>query len=476
MDKNITEHSNHGLKFNIWLYFLYLIAFVALLMWLLQIVFFNQFYLRFKEKEIKKIGNILSEEYKVEDFRGNIFRKSNYGSIPVRVFNKKGIASLSSSVLELSNPDPLDIILFIEPLIGDNQDEIFHIVEDPSVKGSKYMVYGKLLRQGLTENDNVYLYIISQLASMDNTASVLKEQLVIITIVSLAFAIILSFFIASKLVRPITKITDTAGLLAEENYNIHFEGGVYAEIDKLAQALNYATNELSKTDKLRRELISNVSHEIRTPLTMIKAYAEMIRDISGSNVEKRTSHINTIINETNRLSDLVNDILDISRYESGTFEINCSDINISQITKNIIRQFSEMYTKDGYIFNLNCDEDIIINADEKKMQQVLYNLIINAINYTGDDKTVSINLKGNDNNLRFEVIDTGKGIPDDKIEKIWDRYFRFGEFHPRPIVGTGLGLSIVKNILIIHNAKFGVTSTVGKGCMFWFEINQDSPQ
>lgn len=460
---------NHGLKFKIWNYFLILIAFVAILMWLLQIVFFNQFYLRFKEKEIRKIGSILTEEYKADDFKGNIFRKSNYGSIPVRVLNKGGIASLSSSVLELSNPDPIDIILFIEPIMAADKEETFHIVEDPSVAGSKYMVYGKLLRKG-TENDSVYLYIISQLASMDNTASVLKEQLVIIAIASLIFAIILSFFIASKIVRPITKITDTAGLLAAENYDIHFEGGVYAEIDTLAEALNYATNELSKTDMLRRELIANVSHEIRTPLTMIKAYAEMIRDISGSNEEKRTSHINTIINESNRLSDLVSDMLDISRYESGTFEINCSIINISEITKEIIKRFTEMYTKDGYVFNLDCHNNLFIYADEQKIKQVLYNLIINAINYTGEDKVVSIHLNCSGDSMRFEIADTGKGIPVDKIEKIWDRYFRYGEYHPRPIVGTGLGLSIVKNILKIHNARYGVISTEGKGCSFWFEI------
>jgi signal transduction histidine kinase len=356
--------------------------------------------------------------------------------------------------------------------MDEDEQEVFHVVEDPSVKGSEYMVYGKILRTGETPDDNIYLYIISQLASMDNTASVLKQQLVLITIISLIFAIILSFFIASKLVKPITQLTDAAGLLAEENYNITFEGGGYSEIDKLSQALNYATNELSKTDKLRRELISNVSHEIRTPLTMIKAYAEMIRDISGANEEKRTSHINTIINESNRLSDLVNDILDVSRYESGIYEINCSETNISDIIEKIVKNFRGMYQNDGFTFCLDCDENMIIYADETKIQQVLYNLIVNAINYAGEDKTIYISLKDKGEKIRIEVIDTGKGIPEDKIDKIWDRFFRAEEYYHRNIVGSGLGLSIVKNILTIHNAEFGVDSSSGKGCMFWFEMNK----
>lgn len=473
MIKNIySKPTKHGLKFKIWNYFLYLIVFIALLMWILQIVFFNQFYLKFKENEIRKIGNALAEEYRVEDFRGSIYRKSNYGSMPVRVFNRKGIANLSSTVLELSNPDPLDIILFLEPLIENGDDEVFHVVEDPSIESSQYMVYGTFLRTGNSESDDVYLYIVSQLASMDNTASVLKQQLVIITLTSLIFAIILSFFISSWLVKPITQITDTAGLLAEGNYEISFQGGVYSEIDKLADSLNYATNELSKTDKLRRELISNVSHELRTPLTMIKAYAEMIRDISGSNPEKRNSNINTIITESDRLSDLVNDILAISRYETGTFEINCTEIDISNTTKNIVKIFSEMYKREGYFFNLTCDDNIIINADEHKIQQVLYNLITNAINYTGYDKVILISLKDIESSVRLEVTDTGNGIPPDKIDLIWDRYFRFGEFRPRPIAGTGLGLSIVKNILNIHHANFGVISSVGNGSTFWVEIKK----
>lgn len=472
MVKIKNKHSNYSLKFNIWLYFLYLIAFIAVIMWLLQIVFFNQFYLRFKEREIRRIGEILSEEYKEDDFSDRVFRKTNYGSIPVRIFNKKGTASLSSSILELASPDPLDIILFSEPLIEDGEEEVFHIVEDPSVNGSQFMVYGKLLKAGETPDENIYLYLISQLASMDNTASVLKEQLVLITISSLIFAIILSFFIASKLVKPITQLTDAAGLLAEENYDITFEGGGYSEIDKLAQALNYATKELSKTDMLRRELISNVSHEIRTPLTMIKAYAEMIRDISGSNEEKRTSHINTIINEANRLSDLVNDVLDVSKYESGTFEINCSETNISDLVIKSVTNFRVMHQKEGFTFYLDCDENIIIYADEAKMQQVLYNLIINAINYTGEDKKIYISLKDKGNKIRFEVIDTGKGIPKEKIDRIWDRFYRVEEYYERKVLGSGLGLSIVKNILMIHNAKFGVDSSE-KGCMFWFEMDKN---
>lgn len=467
--KKINVPAKHGLNFNIWYYFVVLIIFIAILMWLFEIVFFNQFYLKFKEREIKNIGNDLISEYKSENFHGNIYRKTNYDSMPVRIFNKDGIANLASSLQQLSNPDPIDIILFSEP-VGENNYNV-KVVDNPSTSGSQYMVYGMLLKEGETESKDIYIYIFSQLASMDNTASVLKEQLVIITLISLIFAIILSLFISFKLAKPISQLTETAGQLAAGNYDIDFKGGVYTEIDKLAESLNYAKNELSKTDKLRRELIANVSHELRTPLTMIKAYAEMIRDLSGTNPEKREQHLNVIIYESNRLTDLVNDILDLSKYESGISQLELSYVNITQMTKNIVNTFSHMYKKDGYSFIFNYDENIVALVDDKKFHQVLYNLISNAVNHTGCDKNIFISAKKIADKIRFEITDTGAGIPSGQEEKIWDRYFSTDEYKSRPVAGTGLGLSIVKNILKIHNAQYGVTSN-DKGCTFWFEINQ----
>ncbi|MGD9569336.1 MAG: sensor histidine kinase [Sedimentibacter sp.] len=473
MLKNKINPAKYGLNFKIWQYFVLLIIFIAILMWLLQIVFFNNFYLKYKERELINIGNTLKQEYESENFQGNIYRKTNYGSMPVRIFNKEGISVLSSSILELSNPDPIDIILFTEPLLNSSKNTISKVVDNPSVEGSEYMVYGILLKEGKVENENIYLYVFSQLASMDNTASVLKEQLVIITMVSLTFAILLSYFISYKLVKPISHLTDTAELLAQGNYDITFQGGVYTEADKLADALNYATNELLKTDKLRRELISNVSHELRTPLTVIKAYAEMIRDLSGSNAAKREAHVNVIINESNRLTDLVNDILDISKFESGTTEMVFSEVNLTELTNTIVNMFSDMYTKDGYNFISECDKDVFAEVDEKKFKQVLYNLIINAINYTGDDKMVYLSLKDMVHRIRFEITDSGNGIPAGQADKIWDRYYRLSESKNRPTKGTGLGLSIVKSILKLHNADFGIDSIEGKGCTVWFEIKKE---
>jgi signal transduction histidine kinase len=203
---------------------------------------------------------------------------------------------------------------------------------------------------------------------------------------------------------------------------------------------------------------------------MVKAYAEMIRDISGENREKRDTHLKVIIDEADRLNMLVNDMLDLSKIESGNMELKMDEFDISKTVRTILQRLNVLSERSGYIFTLNCEDTIMVTADKLRIEQVIYNLISNAVNYTGDDKHVNINLYANDGCARFEVTDTGKGIPREELENIWERYYKAKETHKRAVIGTGLGLSIVKNILRLHNADFGVISSVGKGSTFWFEL------
>ena len=283
-------------------------------------------------------------------------------------------------------------------------------------------------------------------------------------------AVGLSFIIASKVSKPITQITDAASALAKGDYDVTFEGGDYTEINQLAETLNYATNELSKTEELRRDFIANVSHDLKTPLTLIKSYAEMIRDISGNIPEKRNSHVKVIIDESDRLTELVNDILNLSKLQSGIDQIECNTFDLGKTTESILKKFKILTERYGYTFNFNCDDNTLVIGDEKKIEQTIYNLVSNSVYYTGEDKFVTINIKNLGEYVQFEVEDTGKGIPKEEINLVWDRYYKSGKTHKRAAMGTGLGLSIVKGILMAHNVNFGIDSTVGEGSKFWFQL------
>ena len=231
--------------------------------------------------------------------------------------------------------------------------------------------------------------------------------------------------------------------------------------------MNFAAKELSKADELRNELIANVSHDLRTPLTMIVGYSEVMRDIPGENSPE---NVQVIIDEATRLSSLVNDLLDISRLQSGTSKITRGEYNITDSIHRIISRFDKLKENEGYIITFDADEDVYINADENRLSQVIYNLITNAINYTSRDKRVNVRQKVSGDTVRIEITDNGEGIAKEDLPYIWDRYYRVDKTHKRAQMGTGLGLSIVKTVLESHGAVYGVDSTIGVGSTFWFEL------
>lgn len=461
-----------SLKFKLWTYFVIFAATIMLILWLLQIVFLNSYYETMKANEIKRIGNSLVLEYGKADFEDLLYTTSLSEGIVIQILDENGGLVYPLNILDMIRQPRLDFPTFSEFLNNLFESEQNYVVYNRDDKRFRNptLVYGAILQN--SSGSNYFLYINSMLQPVDSTVSVLKNQLIIVTFISLILALGLSYIIATKLTKPIEKITKSAEALANGNYNIEFEKGDYTEIDNLADTLNYATKELSKTEELRRDLIANVSHDLRTPLTLIKSYGEMIRDISGNNEAKRNYHVKTIIDESDRLSGMVNDMLDLSKAHSGLDKIDFISFDIKKTTEDILKRFAYFTDNQGYTLALNTHGDTNTIGDEKKIEQVIYNLISNAINYSIDDKSIVINIIEEDEFVNFEVIDKGEGIPKDEINSIWERYYKVGKTHKRAVVGSGIGLSIVKSILVAHNAIYGVQSEVGKGSKFYFKLRK----
>ncbi|MBO5883621.1 MAG: HAMP domain-containing histidine kinase [Clostridia bacterium] len=287
------------------------------------------------------------------------------------------------------------------------------------------------------------------------------------------FALITAVIMSKLITKPFVRMNDAAKRLAEGKYDVDFSGKGYREINELADTLNYASRELSKNDNLQKELISNISHDLRTPLTMIKGYSEMMRDIPGEN---NSENAQIIIEETERLSELVNDMLDLSKISSGTrkpdYEIFC----ITETVRETLTRYEKLVMQEGLIIRFEFDKEVDIKADRVMILQVIYNLINNAVNYSGSEKRVTVTQSEKDGRVRIIVSDSGEGIDAADIPYIWDRYYRVDRVHKRATVGTGLGLSIVKGILELHGATYGVESELGKGSNFWFELDVASEE
>lgn len=461
-----------SLKFKMWTYFIVFAASIMLLLWLLQIVFMNSYYETMKTNEIKRIGNSLVTEYGKEGFEDLLYTTSLEEGIVIQILDEKGSLVYPLNLIDIIRQPRLDYSLFAEFLINLFQSETDYTIytrEDLRLDNPT-LVYGAILKN--TQGSNYFLYINSILQPIDSTVSVLKNQLIIVTGISLLLALGLSYYLATKFTKPIEKITSSAKLLAEGNYDINFERSKYTEIGNLADTLNYATKELSKTEKLRRDLIANVSHDLRTPLTLIKSYGEMIRDISGNNEEKRNYHVKTIIDESDRLTKLVNDLLDLSKAQSGMDTMEFKKFDIKETTERVLERFNYFRDNEDYNFILNTVGSTIVNGNEEKIEQVIYNLISNAVNYSMDIKDILINIMDEGEKVNFEVIDQGMGIPDEDLVNIWDRYYKVEKVHKRSSVGTGIGLSIVKSILIGHESEYGVESELGSGSKFYFKLSK----
>ena len=460
-----------GLKFKLWSYIALFAAIIMIILWLLQIIFLRTFYEGMKKNEIEQTGKAILSQVQSEDFADYISQITYQRGVIAGIYDENGFPVQKY----YTNPG------FVRPLHA-NQREIKNFIgrmnqtpgssETFTVNDERMhmniVVFGAKIPQ--PDGTTYYLYLNSPLAPVDATTQVLQKQLIIITVISLLLAFILSYFIARRMSKPITKITDSAKKLATGDYSVVFEKGGYTEINQLADVMNHTTRELNKTDQLRRDLMANVSHDLRTPLTIIKSYAEMIRDISGNNPEKRDAHAGVIIDETDRLALLVSDILDLSKIESGASTPRATKFDLTETIRKVLEKFHVLEENEGYVFHTHLKEHLTVYADEARIQQVLYNLISNAVNYTGEDKTVTITATVHGQAARVEILDTGKGIPPEEQDKGWERYYKSSQRHTRTTHGTGIGLSIVKGILNSHHADFGVDSSPGNGSAFWFEL------
>ena len=210
-----------------------------------------------------------------------------------------------------------------------------------------------------------------------------------------------------------------------------------------------------------------MSHDLRTPLTLITGYGEVMRDIPGENTPE---NIQIIIDEATRLSSLVSDLIDISKIEAGTMKLEATTFCITDTIKDMFGRYNKLKEQDGFTFDFDYEEDVYVYADQLKISQVVYNLVNNAVNYSGESKAIRVRQSCQEDRVRIEVIDSGPGIPPDKLKNIWDRYYKVDKSHRSAKIGTGLGLSIVKTVLKLHKAQYGVFSTLGKGTTFWFEL------
>lgn len=327
-------------------------------------------------------------------------------------------------------------------------------------------IYSKLSK---VNDENVLIMLSTSIVPLQSTIDTMYDQFNIIIIVVVIATILLALCLSSLIVKPIKKIEMEATNLPSGKYDYKLIKTDAREIENLNNTLARANEEIIKADVARKELIGNVSHDLRTPLTMIVGYGEMIRDFPEEN---NAENINVIINEAKRLSTLVDDLLDLSKVESGKIEFHNKDIKISDLLGSVYDQFEPYCKANNIEFVLNIeDSDVMVNVDDNRLKQVLHNFMSNALNYNdAKDTKIIIGEEKVDGAYRIYVYDNGSGVKEEDKDKIWNRYYKVDKEHKRSHIGSGIGLSLCKDILDKMGYKYGVDSVYKEYSKFYFDI------
>ena len=450
------------------------VALIISLIWGLQVLFLNHGYEAMKINEVSKVASALNMAY----IRNDTQLTESIQELYVR--NDMYVLMEAGGTLLLFTPEQettMPIYRYesqiprLKEALAQERDtnNAVHFEFGTSYEEYSTLAYGQFLDK--TPGQEVYLYIFSPLYPVDSTVNILKNQLMSVTVIALVSAFLIALFFSTRISRPIKNITATARRMGKGDYNVKFEGGSYSEINNLALTLNTTAYELGMADTRQKDLVANVSHDLKTPLTMIRSYAEMIRDLSGDNPEKRNAHLQVIIDESLRMSQLVSDMTSLSAMNTHKIVLEKEAFDISSVAASILASYEVLQEQEGYNFVFNTPKECIVYADKKRIEQVLSNLTGNAIKYCGEDKTIIVNIKRTGQKCLVEVTDYGPGIKAEELPHIWDRYYKTSTNYVRPTSGSGLGLAIVKELLTLHRANYGVESKVGKGSTFWFELD-----
>ena len=465
-----------------WFMFFTVVIFTVL--WLLQTVFLQKFYNGMIIRNTVKVADKISSESQSSDITSYIDDISRSNSILVFVTDTDGNILYSSDEykkghkfkderLEMPYNDNGKEMRFHYRELPENYAEFLSAVNASNsgkaeLQNDDIYVYGRLI-DFYGSDEKAVLYVGTTLNAVGSTARIIRIQLIWVTLLSIIIAFVLALFMSKSFSKPVSQLNEKAHMLGENDNDAEFSEGFCTELDELNKTLDTTSEKLKKNREFQNELLANVSHDLRTPLTMIKGYAEMIRDISREDEKQCAEDVAVIVEETDRLTALVNEILEYSELQMSDSEAVMNDVDLSETVASVADSFGKLYSKDGYVFERNIADDIHIKGNVSRLQRAIYNLLDNAVRHAGEDKWLGISLKTDNDKAIIEISDHGSGIAPEELEHIWDRYYTKRQRSGKGV--SGLGLAIVKQIVSQHNGVCKVESEVGTGSVFSIELS-----
>ena len=299
---------------------------------------------------------------------------------------------------------------------------------------------------GYCSDNRVMVLMSTPIGGMQNTAEQANRFLIIVGVAALIVGLIAVTFLAGRVSRA---------------YTLELEN----------EKLQHDLEEKERQNKIQREFVANVSHELKTPITVIKGYAEGLAEGMCRDDESRSYYAGVIVDETERMHQIVNQLLMLSKIESGQDELEKNDFNICEMIRDIAAEMKLLAEKKKVTLNVICPDELIVNADEFKIESVITNYLSNAIHHVNEAGQIEIKAEAEDKDVRVSVFNTGTPIPEEEQEHIWEKFYKVDKAHSRTYGGSGIGLSIVKAVMEAHDMPYGVLNHTD-GVEFWIKLER----
>ena len=467
---------------------------------IVQSAFFEQFYIKWKRDNLEDNLVKFKSQY-------TLLKKGENESSLIRSFEEE-------NNYKIIIRDSLGNLKYLTRTVDERRDSIkirtMHQVMSDEIKNrggtSKFKEEGKPLvfitnkNREMTvsvagilydEKKDEIVYAFSSLQPVNEAVQVIKEFYFYFYIGALITILLLSLIYSNMIAKPLIKITKTASKMAKLDFTEKCMVNSEDEIGNLATSLNLLSENLNealtslkgansqlekdiekekKLTEMRKDFVAAVSHELKTPITLIEGYTQALNDDILEGAEKQY-FIDVIMDESKKMNNLVSDMLDLSQLESGNFKLVQEEFFLHELIKPVTKKFSSLFNEKNIKLSLNLIQDIRVNADWNRIEQVLTNYMTNAIRHTDDGGFIEVIMVDKEDTISVEVANSGSKIHEAERIKIWDNFYKIDKSRTRKFGGTGLGLSIVKNIMLLHDGGYGVENTE-RGVKFYFVLKK----
>ncbi len=460
----------------------------------MNILFLRNFHVQIKERDIINAYLQINNLSKMHPLTSAVFQDEMLGlcekySINIIIMdnNSQILASVRGED-EAIKEELVEYFFYDNPnadVVEETDNYVLQVATDDSTQNIYLELWGTL--------DNGYQFLIrSSMESIVNSVNISNKFWLFAASISAITGGILIIYVTNRITKPIRQLTEISERMTNLDFEAKFEVKGDNEVDRLGMHMNQMSNKLESTiselktannelkkdiekkekiDEMRREFLANVSHELKTPIALIQGYAEGLKmGIHDENAASKDFYCEVIMDEANKMNDMVKKLMSLNELEFGNIPVQMERFDLSELIRNYLQSMELLFSQNDIRLQCDIQSPVFVWADEIQIEEVFRNYISNAMNHIDGERIIKVTMEQKEGIVRVNVFNTGKKIPEESIERIWDKFYKVDKARTREYGGSGVGLSIVKAVMEGINQEYGVRNEEN-GVTFWFEVS-----